>query len=795
MNKKILLGILTIICILIKPCIEEIFIQSSNDRNSMLYSFGYCDSEQCTSIKCVNSYRYEPYLESWHKKIATGSICKKETSIIESHSTIKCCDIGIKCTICGYIDHSICHNHSQTSSCFPNDGNTHTRYLGCALTVRSYTYTDYNTDPPTLMTGHVGVHSFPASQEAFHKITVTTAYGTFYACPTCNSYYCSSGSYTESHSWDGEAPPRRCVICGYMENIHAHSYRYAQANSTFHNKYCSSCSYSVNENHTMIYCCKNGNRCQNCGYANHVCHICVLIECPKPHCTVEYCSTCTSHTCAGDHTYITCGLYHCKAYYCTKCGHSCGGGHTNIICNLAHCGQNYCTKCGHSCGGGHTNTICNLAHCGQSYCTKCGHSCGGDHVSGNVWVDAGNQHIVYCQYCTNKIYASHAATDWSLWTDYTEAQHRRICNICNASSYGNKIYETENHIYNKNYVPLAQENVNYLTHHNATCYADNCGRGALQEHEDINNDYICDKCNIELWRVTYTPEALTNSDVTATLKLWKPGQCSNPDINRTDDTFTHAFIENGEYDFVLQPDKTITAKVDWISKKIKGRIVYTPISLTTGDVTASFVPNYESLYDKGKRITIESITTGGETTHIDDEIAENGKYDYIFTKNGAVIFNLKDNIGNIESVTATVNWIIGSNKATISNTYHVMKGGFVFTNILVKADESWSLQDLSDSIEFKINKKGSVVEIPGAVKDIVKINDYYYTKEYEDFTGDTVFEKGIYYIKIGIGGSNLFNDVEAVYEIEIKGIKGSETIYFPGRNKMEVKPYDLPDLT
>jgi hypothetical protein len=301
---------------------------------------------------------------------------------------------------------------------------------------------------------------------------------------------------------------------------------------------------------------------------------------------------------------------------------------------------------------------------------------------------------------------------------------------------------------------------------------------------------------LELWQISYTPGSLTNSDVTVTLKFWKPIYCSNTDINRTDNTFTHVFTENGEYNFVLEsPDKTITAKVDWISKTIKGRIVYNPISITAGDVTASYVPDYEGLYDNGKRITLESITSGGETTAVNVEVAENAKYDYVFTKNGAAIFNLKDNIGNTETATVTVNWIIENNKGTIANTYYVMKGGFVFTNILVKADKNWSLQDLANSIEFKINKKGSAEEISGAIKDIIKINDYYYTTEYEDVTGSTVFNKGVYYIKMGIGGSNIFEDVNAVYEIEIKGVKGSETIYFTGKNKMEVKPYDLPDLT
>lgn len=104
--------------------------------------------------------------------------------------------------------------------------------------------------------------------------------------------------------------------------------------------------------------------------------------------------------------------------------------------------------------------------------------------------------------------------------------------------------------------------------------------------------------------------------------------------------FTYEFLSNGEFTFEFVDAAgnkgTATAKVDWIDMKApKATIKYDIKSLTNKNVTASIS------FDK------EDVTVTNN----------NGKTNYVFTKNGAFTFAFQDSAGNTGSITANVDWI------------------------------------------------------------------------------------------------------------------------------------------
>ena len=104
--------------------------------------------------------------------------------------------------------------------------------------------------------------------------------------------------------------------------------------------------------------------------------------------------------------------------------------------------------------------------------------------------------------------------------------------------------------------------------------------------------------------------------------------------------FTYEFLSNGEFTFEFVDTAgnkgTATAKVDWIDTKApKATIKYDIKSLTNKNVTVSIS------FDK------EDVTVTNN----------DGKTNYVFTKNGEFTFQFQDAAGNTGSITANVDWI------------------------------------------------------------------------------------------------------------------------------------------
>ena len=138
--------------------------------------------------------------------------------------------------------------------------------------------------------------------------------------------------------------------------------------------------------------------------------------------------------------------------------------------------------------------------------------------------------------------------------------------------------------------------------------------------------------------ITYTPNTLTNQDVTATVTFDREG---TEVIDENGDTIengnTHVFTENGTHKFRFKgPYGNIgetTANVDWIDKKAPvATITYSSTNLSNQDVTATVT------FDE------ENVTVKDGNTHT-------------FTENGEYTFEFEDAAGNKGTATANVTWI------------------------------------------------------------------------------------------------------------------------------------------
>ena len=138
--------------------------------------------------------------------------------------------------------------------------------------------------------------------------------------------------------------------------------------------------------------------------------------------------------------------------------------------------------------------------------------------------------------------------------------------------------------------------------------------------------------------ITYTPNTLTNQDVTATVTFDRVGtQIIDEDGSTIENGNTHVFKENGTHKFRFKgPYGNIgetTASVDWIDKKAPvATINYSSTNLSNQDVTATVT------FDE------ENVTVKNGNTHT-------------FTENGEYTFEFEDAAGNIGTETANVTWI------------------------------------------------------------------------------------------------------------------------------------------
>ena len=140
--------------------------------------------------------------------------------------------------------------------------------------------------------------------------------------------------------------------------------------------------------------------------------------------------------------------------------------------------------------------------------------------------------------------------------------------------------------------------------------------------------------NAPVGTVSYNITTATNQDVIATLNV-----SDGVTVTNNGGSKTYTFRENGTFTFEFVDGAgnkgTATATVNWINKEVPtGTITYNISNMTNKDVIATL-----NVRD-GIRV-----------------VNNNGSKIYTFKENGSFTFEIVDEVGNKNTITATVNWI------------------------------------------------------------------------------------------------------------------------------------------
>lgn len=197
--------------------------------------------------------------------------------------------------------------------------------------------------------------------------------------------------------------------------------------------------------------------------------------------------------------------------------------------------------------------------------------------------------------------------------------------------------------------------------------------------------------------ITYDIKDLTNKDVTATITFNEENVTVTNNNGKTD----YVFTQNSEFIFEFEDAAgnkgTAIAKVDWIDKKApNATITYDINSLTNKNVTATIT------------FDIDNVTVTNN----------DGKKDYVFTKDGEFKFEFEDAAGNKGTATATVNWI--DKNAPV---------GTIIYDI-----DSLTNKDVTASITF--NEEDVTITNNNGKRDYKFTKDGEFTFEFEDAAGN-----------------------------------------------------------
>ena len=598
-----------------------------------------------------------------------------------------------------------------------------------------------------------------------------------------------------------------------------------------------------------------GGDCNSNGYCSHCrvwyCSICNRHKCThnrngycsKPHCTSRvYCSKC-GHVCNGDHKYGTliCPEVHCGDFICTVAGCNqhksvaCGGGHTNgewTEENGVH--NRYCgrTDLGcttivdtHSAIWGtpdktHTSTCmrgCGLTYThvpkwgeyfknGSMHTRNCTVTVGdaacqatdthtpswsGYVKSDNGGEESGASHLRRCT--VNGCKLTDGEHTWSndvKWRKVDEEKHKRECPTCGLTQILNHDFveritiadDIEKH-YKVCALCVDEEDNKYKAYENH-----------VDEETNGRGNGICDLCNKELWRVTKSIEVPTNENVIVEVEMFSDYDDKIKLPKKMTDEYGNEFFEesgkysiekNGQYTFTFEcPDRDVVVDIDNISKNIYGRVLVTPDTATTGRVTLKLVTSTEGI-DKTIDVKFENEEWQIDTLELEREVSSNGVY----------TFYAKDSLGNTEVFSVNVSNIV-SGFGSVTTTFDVFQNGYVFTDILVNVNQAWILDDaLVNCLEGSIYK----YKVDGSgLKTAVGFNKVQIVDSLGNKVTDEVLNSGSYYLRVAIGGTNVFSDV-GTYMIEIKDVtikNGENTLVtLSGKNRIEVVVQSLNDLT
>ena len=595
--------------------------------------------------------------------------------------------------------------------------------------------------------------------------------------------------------------------------------------------------------------CINDQYCSHCREPwcsicnNHICKHNKSGYCSKPHCTSRYyCSKC-GHICSGEHQYGTliCPEAHCNDFICTVAGCNehknviCGGGHTkgswveengvhNRYCGRTDLGcttvvdthaivwgtpdKTHVSTCMRGCGLTYTHTpkwgeyykdgdkhtrYCTVV-VGDTTCQATDShmaSWSGYVKSDNGGEESGASHLRRCTVTGCKLTSDeHVWSNDVKWRMVDEEKHKRVCPTCElVQVLGHDFVERvaiaddiEKH-YKVCALCLDAEDNKYRLHETH-----------VDEETNGRGNGICDLCNKELWRVTKSTTELTNEDVTVKVEMFSDHDDRIKLPKKMIDEYGNEFFEesgeytieeNGQYIFSFEyPDRDVVVDIDNINYSIYGRVFITPGTATTGSVTLKLVTSTEG-FNKTIDVAFEDEPWHENTLELEREVSSNGRY----------VFYAKDSLGNDATFVANVNNIV-SGFGSVTTTFDVFQNGYIFTDILVNVNQAWILDDaLVNCLEGSIYK----YKVDGSgLKTAVNFNKVQISDALGNKVTDKILSSGAYYLRVAIGGANVFDDV-GTYMVEVRDVtvkNGDSTLVtLSGKNRIEVVVQSLNDLT
>lgn len=213
-----------------------------------------------------------------------------------------------------------------------------------------------------------------------------------------------------------------------------------------------------------------------------------------------------------------------------------------------------------------------------------------------------------------------------------------------------------------------------------------------------------------LANINYDKTEATTDKVIATVQFDK----ENVRILNNNGNKTYTFTENGEFTFEYQDEAgntgSITAKVDWIEKKIelpKLTLHYSKEEKTTSPVTVTLV-------NQGGPIIITN---------------NDGNATYKFTKNGEFTFEYIDGFGTKGSITAKVDWIIEKDEdddkedKKTTNTTSTKKNNTLTSNNNNNNNQTNNNKVNQDTIDAEKNDSSEQDNKNDSIKEPNKINE------------------------------------------------------------------------
>ena len=592
-----------------------------------------------------------------------------------------------------------------------------------------------------------------SAKPKLHKLTVWSSDEHTVKCSTCG--------YSEKHTADFKYKNESQEICDYEGCLvkRSHDLSSWKSDSTSHWK---TCSRSRCSGHIFKEASHSGGtatcmvkaKCSTCGveYGDIGDHSyteetsCSYIK------KCKWCSA-TSGSHVASSTYTADETQHWKV---------CGGGCGTIVVEKeghkggTHANNGACEDCQYEYQA-HANSHEVISKDNMYHYYKCElANCTGTYKEAHILDRAGEEHKLTCTVKECAYEEMHKP----IWEYSDECEHKCVVTNCMI---------TKGHTYRYSKIE------NNIFQHSIGC-AECSLESGTEEHIDEDGNYICDKCDMQLYVLNYDilptyKEPYTNKNVTATLEVWN-----------TEKVYTHTFEENGEYEFILEnPEKKVLAQVTWIDKEILGSITY---EILENEVIATLIT------EENKNIT---ITNNG------------GSNKYVFTENGTFTFKVVDDFGNSAEFVAYVKCLDNKSRGFISMEYYVMKTGYIFSNVKIDIDNYFKTFELFDK-KFKVSvSKINVDESISAVDDnnisCVVIGVYDSNNMSIDKNSCEYLKPGKYTLKIALGGPNLFTDVSAKYKVNLNDVSLKSTSGIDMRlntsntNYFTVRVKEFKDLT